>query len=394
MTTTFDPTAPLPAPPDPWWSSTLPSPRPGPPFHMTDMIAAEPWLARRILGKQLTADSPAASLAVAVRAAAAGREPIVVTGCGTSEHAALGIAAMLAEALGGRAARLVAAAQAFEEALAPQPDGLLIAVSHEGGSAATNASIEAARAAGARTALITAGPASPGAQLADVVVTTDEMDEGWCHTIGYVAPLVAGVAVAAHVTGRTIDPDAVGDLLGAGGSDTASAEAMAAALAQAKQILVIASGVDRGSARELVLKIEEGSWVPSAMRDLETFLHGHLPATDESTGLVLILTERDHRDERVKRARQALEAAGIVGIRVGAILAEPAADAIAPDLTPIGRMVVPDDTSLPQSVAGLLAGATALQVLSERIARARGTNPDPIRHDDPRYAAAAAAIEG
>jgi hypothetical protein len=38
----FDPNAPLPGPPDPWASTDTPVRRSGPPYHMTDMIAAEP----------------------------------------------------------------------------------------------------------------------------------------------------------------------------------------------------------------------------------------------------------------------------------------------------------------------------------------------------------------
>ena len=47
--TDFDPTAPLPGPPDPWAGTDTPSRRDGPPFHMTDMIAAEPAVAERIV---------------------------------------------------------------------------------------------------------------------------------------------------------------------------------------------------------------------------------------------------------------------------------------------------------------------------------------------------------
>src|SRR5215210_5919221 len=114
MATTTDPTAPLPAPPDPWASSTMPSPRDGPPYHMTDMIAAEPHLARRLLAR-VRADAAAAAVAA--------REPIVVTGCGTSEHAAQGVALILRDA--SRAAGTdpgptgILAPQAFESALDP-----------------------------------------------------------------------------------------------------------------------------------------------------------------------------------------------------------------------------------------------------------------------------------
>src|ERR671931_532494 len=69
-----------------------------------------------------------------VRAAAAAGEPVLLVGCGTSEHAAQGGAEMLREALGTPA---VGARDAFEAALDPQAGGVLIAISHEGGTKAT-----------------------------------------------------------------------------------------------------------------------------------------------------------------------------------------------------------------------------------------------------------------
>ena len=64
------------------------------------------------------------------------------------------------------------------------------------------------------------------------------------------------------------------------------------------------------------------------------------------------------------------------------------------DLTPAGRLLVPEAPTLPAPVAALFGTATPLQLLTERLARARGTNPDPIRRDDPRYQAAADAADG
>ena len=45
-------------------------------------------------------------------------------------------------------------------------------------------------------------------------------------------------------------------------------------------------------------------------------------------------------------------------------------------------------------VAALVGSATPLQLLTERLARARRTNPDLIRRDDPVYLAASAAADG
>jgi glutamine---fructose-6-phosphate transaminase (isomerizing) len=394
----FDPTAPLAAPPDPWASASPPSLRPGPPYHMTDMIAAEPAVARRIVERLSAADGSAAELAGAIRAALVAGDPVVATGCGTSEHGALAAVEILREAAAsvGLDSASLRSEQAFELSLDPPTRGLVIGVSHEGGTRATNAAIAAARAAGARTAMITASRRSPAAGLADIAIETIEMDHSWCHTVGYVSPLVAAAVVGAHLSGRPLDGDAVATTLatGMGGDAAFRAEAIAGWFAEATRLIVIASGADRPAGRELTLKVEEASWLPSAYRDLETFLHGHLPATDDGTGLVLVLTDRQRRAERLARARAALAAARVIGLRAAAIVgAEIDAD-LDPDLTPAGRMVVRAAPDLPSSVATLLGSVTPLQLMTERIARARGTNPDLIRRDDATYLAASEAAEG
>ena len=364
---------------------------------MTEMIAAEPHLARRIIERLADPQGPAGRLAGAIGQAASAGDPIVVTGCGTSEHAALGIVEILREAI--RAAGLhggptsVVAAQAFELALDAPSAGLVIGVSHEGGTAATNRALAASAAAGARTALVTASAASPGGQLVEIVVETIEMDHSWCHTIGYVSPMIAAASIGAHLSGRPLVASDVHDLVAAGTRDESSAESIAGRFADARGVLVIGSGADRPAARELVLKIEEASWQPAAMRDLETFLHGHLPAIDETTALVLFLSDRDGRADRLARGRQALAAARELGVRSAAILAHDLDGELEPSLTPAGRLLVAEAASLPAPVAALLGTATPLQLLTERLARARGTNPDPIRRDDPRYRAASAAAE-
>ncbi|HEX8940017.1 MAG TPA: hypothetical protein VF763_07620 [Candidatus Limnocylindrales bacterium] len=395
----LDPATPLPGAPDPWAASDRPPLRDGPPYLMTEMIAAEPELARRVLGRLAT--GPAMQLATAIREAIGGGGHLLTTGCGTSEHAAQAAAEMLRDAAlraGLPAAGRVVAGQALELALAPGPAGLvrgslLVAVSHEGGSGATIRALSAAREAGARTALVTVSGRSPAAALADVVLETGEQDESWCHTIGYLSPLLAAAAAGAALTGEPLDPSAVAGLLAAGQAEPAPAERLAAALRDARALLVVASGADRPAARELVLKVEEASWLPSAMRDLETLLHGHLPATDEGTGLVLLLADREARAERLERARQALAAAAAIGVRAGAILAAGADAALPAEATPAGRVLVPEAPGLPGPVAALLGTVTPLQLLTERLARARGTNPDPIRRDDPRYLEAAARAD-
>src|SRR5436190_18389416 len=168
--TTFDSTAPLAPAPDPWAEMPEPSIRPGPPWHMTDMIAAEPYVAERLLDELADPAGPAGRLAGAIGQAASSGAPIVTTGCGTSEHAAQAAASIILAAI--RSAGLpsgpvaVRAAQAFELALDPPSGGLVIGISHEGGSAATIRAMEAAGGRGARVALITGSAHSPAGVVA------------------------------------------------------------------------------------------------------------------------------------------------------------------------------------------------------------------------------------
>ncbi len=387
-TTGFDSTAPLPGPPDPWASTEQPSHRDGPPFHMTEMIAAEPSVAERILAAGATPGSTAAQLAAAVTKAVRAGSPVTITGCGTSEHAAIAVAEILREATGSP---LIWSAQAFELSLDTLTSGLVIGISHEGATGATNAALTAARAAGARTALITVTRRSPGAALADIVVETHELDQSWCHTVGYLSPIAAATAVAAHITGVPVAPAAAGDLLRSGCSAEARerAGAIADAFVAVDRSIVLASGADRAAGRELVLKVEEGAWLPAAYRDLETFLHGHLAATGPTTGLILIATDRRALLERGARFRGALAAARVIGMPTAAIVSAGYDAQLSDELTSAGRIIVADTAELPPAVAALLGSATALQTLTDRLARSRNINPDPIHRDVDRYRQAA-----
>ena len=99
---------------------------------------------------------------------------VVHTGCGTSFHAAQ---------TGGRAV------QALEAILAPPDSDVLVAVSHEGGTALT---LEAVRAFAGETWLVTGRESSPLAEAADeVVVVTPEIERSWCHTASYTCAVMA-----------------------------------------------------------------------------------------------------------------------------------------------------------------------------------------------------------
>ena len=268
----------------------------------------------------------------------------------------------------------------------------MIGVSHEGGTAATNRALAASAAAGARTGAAhrERGVARRRA-IAEIVVETVELDHSWCHTIGYLSPIVAAAAVGGHLSGRPLDAD-----------DVATSWRPGPRTRRARRRSPLGwptCGRCSSSAPAPIGRPPASSCSRSRRRrgcrrrcaTSRRSCTATCPSIDDSTGLVLILADRAARPERLERARQALAAAAVLGVRSAAILAADASPLIPDDLTPAGRLIVEEAPSLPAPVAALLGTATPLQLLTERLARARGTNPDPIRRDDPRYAASAAA---
>ncbi|HEX6655111.1 MAG TPA: SIS domain-containing protein [Candidatus Limnocylindria bacterium] len=388
----FDPAAPLPGLPPPEDLSRPPAAREGPPYAMTEMIAAEPALAERLL--TALADDPAVhAVTDAIRQAVEAAHRVTFTGCGTSEHAAMAATAVVRETLraDGFADALIGSAQAFELLGRPQRAGVMVAISHDGGTWATNEALREATEAGATTALITVSDRSDAAQLTRLVIQTRERDQSWCHTVGYLSPMLAVCALAAALRGGRPDAIASRALLDAA-DDAPVAEAAAVALAGCERLVITGSGADDVAARELALKIEEGVHLPTLALQLETVRHGHLAATNERTGLVLVLTDAEQRGGIVvERARAILRSAQALGMPAAAIVAADLGDDIEQSLTPAGRLTVPLTGRLPRVEAALLGSAIPLQQLTERLARARGINPDPIGRDDPRQAAAADA---
>ncbi len=387
----FDPEAPLPGAPDPWQPSSMPAPRAGPPFAMTEMIAAEPALAARIV-ERLRADPSLHAIAGQLLRTGVDRAPVLATGCGTSLHAAAGMAAILNLALGRHAVRHVQALELARELEQwPASAGMLLAVSHEGGTWATNLALEAARTAGLVTVLITVSGRSPGAELADHLLLTVEQDQSWCHTVGYLSPLLAAAAIAGEVTGSPLAPHLAREAL-EGAADQAAPTEIARGLTACDRLLVVGSGLDRWAASELALKVEEGARLPASALQLETIRHGHLAAATHRTGLVLLLTDAEAWGAPVHtRALGVLRSARALGMPAAAIIAADLAEAVPGDLTPAGRQTLPLAASLPRATAAVLASAIPIQLLAERLARVRGVEPDSIGRSDSRQVAAADA---
>ena len=325
--------------------------RPGPPWAMEEMIRAQEALPEQI-------GAGAARLAALLRQAIDDQAPVLFTGCGTSEHAARAAESMIREMA---PEATLASRDAFEARLAAPGEGLVVAFSHEAGTPATLAAARAASDAGARVALITAQPdrAPDGIEP----IATPLHDRSWCHTVAYVSPLLLFALFAG------LGPQRARGLIADQLAARAQRHEDAQRLAGCRRLLVVGSGVDEISAAELALKLEEAIHVPTTPLGVEKILHGHLPAADRDTGLVLLRFDPDHHEERNARSGDVAAAAGVLGM-------------------PTVELGAPDAASRAEA---LLSGAGALQVLTLELCHALGTNPDLIRREEPLYRQAADA---
>jgi glutamine---fructose-6-phosphate transaminase (isomerizing) len=364
-----------------WYGPSYPELREGPPWVMEEMIQAEAGLADPI-----AAAAGAAAIAAAVTRAASAGEPIVVTGCGTSEHGAMAVAALLGEALRATGSgAVVEARQALDAALEPRAGGVCIGISHDGTTRATIHALAAARAAGAATATIGVRDDSPIALASDHVMVTPLRDRSFCHTVAYGSTILAGAAIAREIAGGA--PQHGSPIAGTLALRPQIAQ-LAAHLQGARRILAVGLGADLVTARELALKIEEGARIAATALQLESLLHGHLAGCDaETTGLVLLAGDprpARWRDDRLAGAAGAARAIGIPTVAIGG----EAALAGLPD--DVERLAVPTAGTL---AGALLTGAIALQLLTLELAHLVGSNPDLIRREQRPYREAAAIAE-
>lgn len=253
---------------------------------------------------------------------------LLLTGCGTSYHAAQ---------TGGDAV------QAFDLLLEPRDADLLVVVSHEGGTPVT---LEAATAWPGRTWLVTGKPDSPLGEVCDeVVVATPAVEESWCHTVSYTCAVTAIAALNGHDISWIAD--AVAEALGGPRLDVTDHD----------RYLVVGAGHAWITAQEAALKLREGCFVAAEPHHVEQLLHGYLAAVDESWRAVVLAAE-GRAGARAAEAARALEE---LGVDVEVI----------PAVHPVIDIV-------------------QFHLLVLDLAEARGVNPDRIRRDDERWARAAA----
>jgi glucosamine--fructose-6-phosphate aminotransferase (isomerizing) len=302
---------------------------------------------------------------------------VVVTGIGTSWHAALAGELMLARA--GRLGHRVRAIPAFELGAywaEPLPRTGVVAISHRGAARSARRALESARDG---VGVAVTGKNAEGLPGAAFTLRTVELEASRAHTVSYTAALALLALLAAEV-GRDDEfrhgvdglPDHLALLLG-----QESWEEMAKRFAGRRRYWCVGGGPNTATALEGALKLAETSYATACGFGSEQFLHGPCAAMTADDLLILVAPPGPSHARGVDAARVARE----VGTPVLAIVGEGDRElqALAAETVEIAEV--------PELLSPILA-VVPLQLLAYHLAIESMTNPDTMRAHEPVYARA------
>ena len=311
---------------------------------MSDMMAAQPALLRELLAN----GGPCEAAAERIR----GRRVLLV-GTGTSWHAANQGAWLLRAA--GAEAWAVQAVDAADHGPRPGAGDALLLLSHRGTKRYTSTVLEAARAEGAETVVIS-GRGAPGADI-----ETSAPEQSSAFTASHLGALmrVAQIAVALGADIGRLDhvPDAVAGVLAAGSPGVDPPERL---------LEFVGAGPNQWTAAEGALKVRETAYLATEGLSVEQLLHGPSVALREGDALVALNGGGPGEGRLLEVARLA----ETCGARVHTIAA-----------------------TYPSELLSIFPLTTAVQRIALDCAETLGTNPDTFGRDLPGRGDALAAIE-
>lgn len=384
---------------------STPTPRTGHPYYMYDEMHAQPEAMRAALAADdAQRDHIARELASTHHISDAiidqafllpsfvGRGRIYLTGCGTAHHAALTGADWFRRI--SQSVLEVYAVQAFEftryQPSGPRMHDALLALSHSGIASATVAAAQRAKnEEGMYTIALTGVPGSAVTQASDeTVITTTADARAATYTISHLTMLtvLADLArrTAEHLrAARDVALDLVDDIaafpdLAAHAlAQEAQIQQITSALPEINQVIFAGGGPNWPTAQEGALKTREAAYLPAFGFEMEEVLHGPPASFDDKTAAVLIAPPGPARDRALDILRT-LRELGTTTIACGA-----ADDA---DLAALAQHLIPLPTC-PEAFS-VIPGTVLVQQLAYWFAMARGANPDLIRRDQARWAAA------
>ncbi|HEV8674916.1 MAG TPA: SIS domain-containing protein [Methylomirabilota bacterium] len=310
----------------------------------------------------------------------AGAERVVVTGIGTSYHAAL-VGEWLLRAAGADARAVMSSDFAlYPDAVGLRRGDAVVVMAHTGVKRFSGEAMAQAAAAGATVLSVGSLTAEhPGSQL---VLRTVEREKSAAFTASHLAAMTVLAQVATELGERRQAAGTRGFRAALGGLPDQVAEVLAregdvlpiAREAAGRRIYAAGAGPNAATALEAVIKVREAAQGGIDALALEQFLHG--PIVSVNAGDVAVL----------------VNVPGAAAARVGEIAAVLAA--VGARLWLVGEAVAATPAAtvfrlpaLPEVLSPLLA-VVPIQILAYHMAVVKGIDPDRFRRDDPTYAAA------
>lgn len=306
-------------------------------------------------------------------------DKVWIAGSGTSLFASE-IAARLWEEACGVDTEAIGALQFREqvETLDIGANTLVIAISQTG---ATNVLVEAlsiARERGSLSLACTAFPESPLAKAADFVLESQTGPENTPgKTKGFITTTVAVGIVALAIAANDNDWKAPAEALISRISDTISAtdkviDGWVDRLKGANALWTVGSGYMAPAAVEGGLKMLEVAKLPVIGKELEEMLHGQFHAIGAGAGIVF-LAGMIGKSNRIGDLRRVIDTVNVPVISIADAKAAAACADHEWDLVLDTKGAAPFEA---------LIGAVPLQLLAEKLAVARGLDPDQPRYPE------------
>ncbi len=346
----------------------FPDPRRRHPFHMHEMILGQPSFVAEALRRTAAAD---------VSSFLGRPRRLVLTGCGTSFHAATYGARVLQE---GLSSIPVLAIHAYDLAYGPSlaATATVFAVSHSGSTPTTNRALRRARRQGCHTLAMCGLPSSEMELVADhSLVIGSTHDHSWANTMSYTTQLTAFATLASQFevhhepsiepSLRKISPSVEKTL-----ACESRVRRLATRIAGRARVTFLGSGLDEITALEAALKIRETCSLPASGYHTEQFLHGPYLSIDNRESIVLLRSRDD--GPRSATIRRALESSGAAVATIGE---SASVDIRLPTIHQILRPIL---------------SVVPMQFLAYYAAVARRANPDIMRTGIPRLRAGVEAL--
>jgi len=296
---------------------------------------------------------------------------LVLAGCGSSYFAAH-LAATHLQAQGFPVG-CQEAGDLLTEAVPLSNEDLLVVLTQSGQTKTVLELMRRRQRQGDQVVLITGHPESEAASLASVVVDNGfGEDQSLCHTVSVMVLSLLALEVAASsdrrrgTSGSVLQPDRARL---ASGLEALHARRQEIAQwinwTQVTHALLVASDRVWPVAEEGSLKLAEAAYLPALAIPFETFFHGYIPLTNPDTAVVALLSAKS--DQR--RAAEFELVRRTVGFQ-GKVV-DPAAVGLGSDS---GAEVLFPWLAL-----------YAMHLITLGAAIQRGTNPDLLRREDPKY---------